>query len=78
MKSLTDVFYGIVGVAAFLVAIWQLILFVTNKNAQGFSDMSLGLNHLWVAIGAGVAAVACIVLWFMRHPHVEEEIHITR
>lgn len=77
MKSLTDVLYGLVGVVAFMVAIWQLILFVTYKNAQGFSDMSAGLNHLWIAVAAAVAAVVCIVLWFLRHPHVEEEIHIT-
>lgn len=77
MKSLADVLFAVVGVAAFAVAIWQLILFVTYKNAQGFSDMSSGLNHLWIAIAAGVAAIVCIVMWFLRHPHVEEEIHIT-
>lgn len=77
MKSLTDILDVIIGLIAFAVAIWQLILFVTFKDAAGRSDMMAGVNHLWLAITA-IVAVACVVVYFMRHPRVEEEIHITQ
>lgn len=78
MKSLTDILDIIIGLIAFAVAIWQLILFVTFKDAAGRSDMMAGVNHLWLAIIAAIVAIACVVVYFVRHPRVEEEIHVTK
>ena len=78
MKRLTDILDIIIGVIACVVAIWQLILFVTFKDAAGRSDMMAGINHLWLAIIAAIVAVACVVVYFMRHPRVQEEIHVTK
>lgn len=78
MKSLTDILFGIAGLVAFAMAIWQLVLFVTFRGPDGYLDMGAGVHHLWWAILAAVIAIACVVAYFVRHPRVEEEIHISR
>ena len=78
MKSLTDMLYWAVGVIAFAWAIWELIVFVTFKDAQGHADMIGGLNHLWWSILGIVITCACAVGLFMRHPRHVEEIHVTK
>ena len=78
MKSFTDALCWFVGVLAFLFACWEMIVFVTFKDARGFSDTAGGVNHLWMAVGAAALACACLVANFLRHPRIEEEIHVTK
>ncbi|HMF57085.1 MAG TPA: hypothetical protein VK619_12145 [Pyrinomonadaceae bacterium] len=78
MKSLGDFLSWIIGGIAFAVAMWQLVMFVTFRDANGIPDMMAGGYHLLWAIVAAVIACACVVVSFVRHPHVEEEIHITK
>jgi lysozyme family protein len=55
------------------------MLFVTAKDPKtGLTDMTFGMSHLYLAIAAAVLACACIVYYFVRHPRVEEEIHVTK
>ncbi len=79
MKNMADVVFGIIGLAAIATAIWMLILFLTavEPNTR-LPDMSYGLKYLWIAIAAFVVAIATVVVYFVRHPRVEEEIHITK
>ncbi len=77
MKRLTDLLDVIVGILAFAVAIWQLIVFVTFKDAKGMPDMMAGVNHLWLGLGALIVAIACGVIYYIRHAKPAEEIHIT-
>ena len=79
MKSLTDILTGLVGLIAIGVAFWQFMLFITAKDpATGLPDMSYGTSHLWLAIGAAIVACASVVVFFVRHPRQEEEIHVTK
>ncbi|HYE65660.1 MAG TPA: hypothetical protein VD966_08755 [Pyrinomonadaceae bacterium] len=79
MKSLTDILIGVVGLIAIVVAFWQFMMFVTAKDPRtGITDMTYGLNNLWIAIGAAIIACAAVVIYFVRHPRQEEEIHVTR
>ena len=79
MKSMTDIVFGVVGLAALAIAVWLFILFLTavDPNTR-LPDMSYGLKYLWGAIAGFVVACATVVAYFVRHPRVEEEIHITR
>lgn len=77
MKSVVDILAGIVGVAAFVIAIWQLLVFLGYKDANGMPNMMGGVNHLWVAILAAIVACACAVMVFIRNRKEVEEIHIT-
>lgn len=79
MKSMTDVVFGIVGLAALGVAVWLFILFLTAVDpGTRLPDMSYGLKYLWGAIAAFIVACAAVVAYFVRHPRTEEEIHITQ
>ena len=78
MKSLTDILLGVAGAAALVIALWQLVAFVTYRGADGHLDMGAGIHHLWWAILAAVITIACVVAYFVRHPRVEEEIHISQ
>lgn len=78
MKSLTDMLLWGVGLLAFVCAVWQLMVFVGHRDANGVPDMWGATNHLWLAIFAAIVACTCVVAAFVRRPHVEEEIHITR
>lgn len=79
MKSMMDIVFGVVGLAAIAVAIWMFILFVTAVDpGTRLPDMSYGLKYLWIAVAAFVVAIAMVVAYFVRHPRTEEEIHITK
>jgi hypothetical protein len=78
MKSLTDILIGIGGVAALLIGFWQLMTFVGYRDPEGKPDMWLGVNHLYIASVCLIIAIACVVIYFVRHPRVEEEIHVTK
>jgi hypothetical protein len=79
MKSLTElpiIFIGLLGIA---VAIWKSIAFLGARDpATGVPDLMAGLNHLWWAIAGVVVTILCVVIYFVRHPRVQEEIHISR
>jgi uncharacterized membrane protein HdeD (DUF308 family) len=78
MKSLTDILIAVLGMVTLLAGVWQLMVFVGFKDAKGQPDMWAGVSHLYVAIVAIVIAVACVVAYFIRHPRIEEEIHVTK
>jgi hypothetical protein len=79
MKSATDILTGVVGLAAIAFAVWKTLLFLGAKDPQtGVPDLMHGLSHLWWAILAAVVAIACVVIYYVRHPRVEEEIHVTK
>jgi asparagine N-glycosylation enzyme membrane subunit Stt3 len=78
MKSMTDVLVGIVGLAAVAIAVWLFILFLTAIDpGSRLPDMSYGVKYLWGAVAAFIVACAAVVAYFVRHPRVEEQIHIT-
>ena len=67
-----DILSWVVGLAATVFAIWEYYKFATFADPQG------GHNHLWLAIGATVVALACALVFFVRRVNKEEEIHITQ
>jgi hypothetical protein len=78
MKSMTDMLFVVVGLAAVGFAVWMFILFVTAIDpSTRLPDMSYGVKYLWGAIAAFIVACAMIVAYFVRHPRIEEQIHIT-
>ncbi len=78
MKSLADIGAWVVGGLATIVAVWQLFLFLSARDPNNVPDMMYGITHLWWAIGAAIIAIASVVILFVRHPRIEEEIHVTR
>ncbi|MCA1557243.1 MAG: hypothetical protein LC731_01740 [Acidobacteria bacterium] len=79
MKSITDIVFGVVGLAALAIAVWLFIMFLTAVDpSTRLPDMSYGVKYLWGAIAGFVVACAAVVAYFVRHPRTEEEIHITR
>lgn len=78
MKSLLDILLWVVGLAAAVFAIYEYYLFATYKSPTGGFDMQGGRSYLWTAIGATVVALACGIVYFVRHVNKEEEIHITQ
>jgi heme/copper-type cytochrome/quinol oxidase subunit 4 len=77
MKSTTDMILWAIGLLAFVLGLWQLMLFLGATDAKGNADMWAGTTHLWTAIAAAIVACACVAWAFTRRPHVQEEIHIT-
>jgi hypothetical protein len=78
MKSMTDIMFAIVGLAAAAIAVWLFILFVTAVDpGTRLPDMTYGLKYLWGAEAAFIVACATMVAYFVRHPRIEEQIHIT-
>jgi len=79
-KSLTNVLAaGIAATALVAVAIWQLYLFATFKDAKGIFDVQGGVNHLGWAFGT--ALLACLTSFFLftvfgRYDKANE-IHVT-
>ena len=78
MKSLADIVAWVVGGLATIVAVWKLFLFLSARDPNNVPDMMYGLVHLWWAIGCAIVAIACVVILFVRHPRIEEEIHVTK
>src|SRR5437868_6366105 len=60
MKSMTDTLLWVVGLLAFALGLWQLMVFLGSKDARGVPDMWSGTNHLWLAIVAAVVACVCV------------------
>jgi hypothetical protein len=79
MKSVIELPILVIGLLGITVAIWQAIAFLGARDPRsGIPDMMAGLNHLWWAIAGVVVAILCVVIYFVRHPRVQEEIHISR
>ena len=78
MKSLADFILWVAAAVGTILAISQVAQFVTAKDASGIPDMMAGVHHLWWAIAAAIVAIASVVIVFVRHPRIEEEIHVTR
>lgn len=73
--KITDVVCGLIAIAAVAVAIWQIMLYLSLANGLNADN---GMKHLAAAVVAGVIAIGSVVAYLMRHPHVEEEIHVTK
>ena len=79
MKSLNELPIFVLGLLGIALAIWKLIAFLGARDPQtGIPDLMAGVNHLWWAIGGVVLTIVCVVIYFVRHPRVQEEIHISR
>ena len=78
MNKVIDFLCLVVGVIAVAAAIWQFFVFITFKDARGFSDIFAGTSHLMWSILALIIACACMVMYFVRHTKPTEEIHITK
>ena len=76
-SRLIDALAVIGGVLFGVIAIWQFLLFVTFKDAEGYPDLWGGINHLWLSLGAAVVGCACAAGYILRHNTVEE-IHISK
>ena len=78
MKGVSDLPIVIIGLLGLALAIWQLIAFLGARDQTGIPDLMAGVNHLWWAIAGLVVTILCVVIYFVRHPRVQEEIHISR
>ena len=79
MKRIGDLPIWTVGSLGLIVAVWQAMAFLQAKDPQsGIPDIMAGTSHLLWAIGAAIVTIVCVVAYFVRHPRVEEEIHISR
>jgi len=79
MKRMIDLPICVIGLLALIVAVWKTMAFLGARDPHsGVPDLMWGLSHLWWAAGAAIISVVCIVSYFVRHPRVEEEIHISR
>jgi hypothetical protein len=73
--KVADVICGLFAIGGVAIAIWQIMLYL---NYAGGMAADSGMKHLMLAILAGVVAIGSVVVYMMRHPHVEEEIHVTK
>ena len=79
MKSVTELPIFVIGLLGIAVAIWKSMAFLSARDPQtGIPDLMHGVHNLWWAIAGVVVAIACVVLYFVRHPRIQEEIHISR
>lgn len=77
--KLVDILLWVVGAAATIFGLYELMRFASAKDpVTGHQNLSAGMTDLYWAIGALIVAAVCIVAAFVRRPHVEEEIHITK
>ena len=77
--KLADILLWVVGVLAAAFGAYELVRFASFVDpVTKRQDMWAGVNHLYIAIAALIVAAVCIVAAFVRRPHVEEEIHITK
>ncbi|MBV9958474.1 MAG: hypothetical protein JO360_08640 [Acidobacteria bacterium] len=72
MKSIKDILFVVLGLAAAAVAIHQIWTFLSLPGTD------TGKGHLWTAIAAAVVACIFGVLFLMGRVNKEEEIHITQ
>ena len=75
--NMPNVLCIVVGLIAFVLAIWQLGAFATAKDASGRPDIWAGTSHLWMGTLALIIACVCAVYYFVRNKKEVEEIHIT-
>jgi len=79
MKRMIDLPIWLIGLLGLVVAVWQSMAFLGSKDPHsGIPDIMAGLTHLWWAVGAAIVSIVCVVAYFVRHPRIEEEIHISR
>ena len=79
MKRMFDLPIWVIGLLGLMVAVWQSMAFLGARDPHsGVPDIMAGLSHLWWAVGAAIISIVCVVAYFVRHPRVEEEIHISR
>jgi hypothetical protein len=79
MKQLMDLPIAVIGLLGLVLAVWQAMVFLGSRDPHsGVPDLMVGASHLWWAILGAVISIACVVAYFVRHPRVEEEIHISR
>jgi uncharacterized membrane protein len=71
MNRTLDIIYWVVGLLTSVGALYYFVKFLQSEGAEGNKSL------LWYAIGLGVVACVCAVLYFVRHVNKEEEIHIT-
>ena len=79
MKSVTELPIFVIGLLGIALAIWKSIAFLGARDpATGVPDLMAGVNNLWWAIAGLVVTIVCVVMYFVRHPRIQEEIHISR
>ncbi len=79
MKSLNELPIFVLGLLGILVALWQSVAFLGARDpGTGIPDLMAGVNHLWWAIAGVAVAILSVVIYFVRHPRIQEEIHISR
>lgn len=65
MSNLTKFVMALIGLVAMtIVASRQLFLYAVFTNPMGFLDSQAGRSHLWLALGAGIAASISGILMF--------------
>jgi len=79
MKRMIDLPIWFIGLLGLVVAVWQSMAFLGSKDPHsGIPDIMAGLTHLWWAVWAALVSIVFVVGYFVRHPRIEEEIHISR
>lgn len=77
MKNLRNTLLWTVGLLMAAIAVWQFYRFSSFQDSQGVVDLQGGTIHLWLAIGAAIAACTCAFLGIFRRINKTEEFHIT-
>ena len=77
MNSIGNVLLWAVGLTMTAAAIWQFYLFAMFRDSRGIFDVNGGGLHLWLAVGAAVAACVFVGLAIFRRINTTEEFHIT-
>jgi hypothetical protein len=77
MKSAGNALLWAAGLALAAVAVWQFYLYAAFRDARGVVDLQGGGPHLWLAVGAALAACLLVGLAVFRRINQHEEFHIT-
>ena len=65
MSNLTKFVMALIGLVAMVIVVsLQLFLFTVIRSPLSFLDSQAGRSHLWVALGAGIAASISGILMF--------------
>ena len=65
MSNLTKFVMALIGLVAMVIVVsLQLFLFTVFRSPLSFLDSQAGRSHLWVALGAGIAASISGILMF--------------